>query len=75
MTSDESKNEPIYTDPEVGKIIWTLQMIYALDDAVSNQIQLRRPEGFVNPLQDLRNTYAADLKRLTAKESTDKKTD
>jgi hypothetical protein len=63
--------EVTYTDPEVGKIIYTLQTIYALDDAISNQMQLRRPEGFVTPLSELRSTYAAELKRMTAKGSED----
>ena len=59
--------EPIYTDTEVSRIIYTLQTIYALDDAIANQMQLRRPESFVSPLQQLRLSYANDLKNLTDK--------
>jgi hypothetical protein len=63
----EQPAEPIYTDPEVGQIMWTLQIIYALDDAVANGLQLRRPDGFIKPLADLRGTFSNDLTRLTSK--------
>jgi hypothetical protein len=64
---DVTPQEPIYNDAEVGQIMYTLQTIYALDDAVANGVQLRRPDGFVRPLAELRNTYSADLTRLTSK--------
>ena len=66
-----AKNPPepvaIYTDPEVADIMHTLQHIYAIDDAIYNQKQLNRPEGYINPLIEIRLMIASRLKQLTAK--------
>lgn len=65
--SEPIPESPIYTDSEVGRIISTQQLIYALDDAISSQSRLERPPGFIQPLSDLRAVYANELKRLTSK--------
>ena len=59
--------EPTYTDPEVVTIMVTLGQIYAMDDAIYNQEQLRRPETYVTPLRDVRNRIARHLTDITSK--------
>ena len=59
--------EPTYTDPEVVTIMITLGQIYAMDDAIYNQEQLRRPETYIQPLRELRNAISKHLTGLTSK--------
>lgn len=66
-TKEPEKAEAVYTDPEVSEIITALQTVYALDDAIANQMQINRPEGFVKPLVELRMNCANRLTALTAK--------
>lgn len=56
-----------YSDNEVADVMITLQNIYALDDAIYNQMQLNRPDTFVKPLKDMRERIGMYLKNLTSK--------
>jgi hypothetical protein len=65
---DKENSDPVvFSDSEVERIIITQQTIYALDDAISIMIAARRPETFINPLNNLRGAYAEDMKRITSK--------
>lgn len=67
----EPQGEPVtYKDPEVVEIMVTLAQIYALDDAIYNQEQLRRPETFIQPVRELRNRVAGRLTEITSKGKT-----
>jgi hypothetical protein len=76
MPEEQKENSAVtYTDPEVSRIMYTLQTIYALDDAIASQVQLRRPDGFIRPLSELREIYASDLKNITSKSEPEAKPD
>ena len=60
-------NVPIYSDNEVGIILLLQQRVFALDDAIYNQEQLKRPETFIKPLEEIRAGIAMMLKQATAK--------
>lgn len=58
---------PVYTDLEVTEIMKTLQKIYALDDAMYNQEQLKRPTSYFAPLMDIRKDLTDRMNTLTSK--------
>ena len=63
-----AEEQPLaYTDMEVGGIMHVLGQVYALDDAIYNQEQLRRPETYIKPLRELRSNVAGHLVNLTSK--------
>ena len=66
---EQKKAEPVavYSDPEVVAIMETLERIYAVDDAVYNQEQLRRPETYIKPLREMRVGLSGYLTSLTSK--------
>lgn len=64
MTEEQ---EPTITETDMNTMLNTLQSINALEDAIANQIAARRPQGFVTPLQNIRDGYARALTELSAK--------
>jgi hypothetical protein len=63
----EPEQEPTITENSMNIMLSTLQSINALDDAIANQIAARRPQGFIAPLQNIRESYARALTELSAK--------
>lgn len=59
--------KPVFTESETDRMLQTLQLIYALDDAISNQQKLQRPAGFVQPLMNLREVYGHELQDLASR--------
>lgn len=57
----------IFSQSEADHMLQLLSLIYALDDAIANQSQLRRPEGFIQPIIDIRKAFGEDLQRIAAK--------
>ena len=69
MTAKDSKptQEAQYLDSEVNEIMLTLHRIYALDDAIANQVAVNRPNTFIQPLIEIRKWSSDRLTALTAK--------
>ena len=66
-TPEEPAAEITYVESEVVDIMVTLGQVYAMDDAIYNQEQLRRPETYITPLRDVRNRIARHLTDITSK--------
>jgi len=64
---EPTPEKPVFTLSEVSAVEELLQSIYALDDAVANQLALKRPETFVQPLRNIRENVNNALGRLFAK--------
>jgi len=64
---EPTPEKPVFTLSEVSAVEELLQSIYALDDAVANQLALKRPETFVQPLRNIRENVNNALARLFAK--------
>jgi len=63
----ETEKKPMFTFAEVDGITQIIQNIYALDDAIANQMGLKRPVSFVQPLQNIRNDLNEALKAMMLK--------
>jgi len=70
-TTELPEDKPVYTDMEVVGIMETMERIYALDDAIYNQEQLRRPETYIKPLREIRKNLSDYLTHLTSKAVTE----
>jgi hypothetical protein len=64
---ESQPQESVYTDGEMAECLWLQSLVYALDDAIESQTQLHRPQGFVTPLQQLRQMHAQRLVDITKK--------
>lgn len=60
-------DEPAYSDQEVTRIMLMQQRIYSLDDAIATQTQIQRPISYIDPLKEMRNECAAELRAHTQK--------
>jgi len=64
---EPTPEKPVYTMREMNAVEELLQSIYSLDDAVANQLALKRPETFIQPLRNIRENVNNALGRLFEK--------
>lgn len=63
----ENEKKSMFTFAEVDNITQVIQNIYALDDAIANQMALKRPVSFVQPLNNIRAGLNETLKSMMLK--------
>ena len=61
------KSPVLFSEQDVEDLILAQQDIYALDDAIANQTQLRRPDRFIIPLSRKLNQAIENYNRITAR--------
>jgi hypothetical protein len=67
LREEKKADEPAYSDVEVTRIMLMQQRIYSLDDAIATQTQIQRPASYIDPLKELRNECATELRVHTQK--------
>ncbi len=67
IREEKKMDEPAYSDMEVTRIMLMQQRIYSLDDAIATQSQIQRPVSYIDPLKEMRNECATELRVITQK--------